>query len=63
MPLSIHDDCHKHAVNHIRESRRFELMYTLQGKTRPTCHMLSTLILRARRCRSVLTGDVAVLAR
>jgi hypothetical protein len=28
---------------HIRESRRFESMYTLQGKTRLTRHMLSTL--------------------
>jgi hypothetical protein len=27
---------------HIRESRRFESMYTLQGKTRPTRHMLPT---------------------
>jgi hypothetical protein len=24
-------DCHKQAVTHIRESRRFESMYTLQG--------------------------------
>jgi hypothetical protein len=30
-------------VTHIRESRRFESMYTLQGKTQPTWHMLSTL--------------------
>jgi hypothetical protein len=29
----LHDDCHKQAVTHIRESRRFESMYTLQGKT------------------------------
>jgi hypothetical protein len=28
---------------HIRESRRFESMYTLQGKTRSTRHMLPTL--------------------
>jgi hypothetical protein len=40
MPLSyLRDDCHKQAVIHIWESRRFELMYTLQGKTRPTCHV------------------------
>jgi hypothetical protein len=44
MPLSyLHDDCHKQAVTHVRESRRFESMYTLQGKTRPTCHTPSTL--------------------
>jgi hypothetical protein len=37
MPLNyLRDDCHKQAVTHIRESRWFELMYTLQGKTRPT---------------------------
>jgi hypothetical protein len=30
-------------VTHIRESRRFESMYTLQEKTRPTHHTLSTL--------------------
>jgi hypothetical protein len=29
----LRDDCHKQAVTHIRESRRFESMYTLQGKT------------------------------
>jgi hypothetical protein len=33
------DDCHKQAVTHIRESRRFESMYTLQRKTRPTRHI------------------------
>jgi hypothetical protein len=33
MALSyLRDDCHKQAVTHIRESRRFESMYTLQGK-------------------------------
>jgi hypothetical protein len=33
MPLSyLHDDCHKQAVTHIRESRRFKSMYILQGK-------------------------------
>jgi hypothetical protein len=30
-------------VTHIRESQRFESMYTLQGKTQSTCHTLSTL--------------------
>jgi hypothetical protein len=40
MPLNyLRDDCHKQAVTHIRESRRFKLMYTLQGKTRPTRHV------------------------
>jgi hypothetical protein len=37
------DDCHKQVVTHIRESRRFESMYTLQGEIRPTRHTLSTL--------------------
>jgi hypothetical protein len=33
MQLSyLRDDCHKQSVTHIRESRRFESMYTLQGK-------------------------------
>jgi hypothetical protein len=32
----LRDDCDKQAVTHIRESRRFESLYTLQGKTRPT---------------------------
>jgi hypothetical protein len=33
MPLSyLCADDHKHAVTHIRESRWFESMYTLQGK-------------------------------
>jgi hypothetical protein len=40
------DDCHKQAVTHIWESRRFESMYTMQRKIRPTCHTLSTLDLR-----------------
>jgi hypothetical protein len=36
-PLSyLRDDCHEQAVTHIRESQRFESMYTLQRKTRPT---------------------------
>jgi hypothetical protein len=40
MPLSyLRDDNHKQEVTHIRESWRFESMYTLQGKTRPTCHI------------------------
>jgi hypothetical protein len=44
MPLSyLRDDYHKQAVTHIWESRRFKLMCTLQGKTRPTRHKLSTL--------------------
>jgi hypothetical protein len=29
----------RQAVTHIRESRWFELMYTLQGKARPTWHV------------------------
>jgi predicted GTPase len=36
----LRDDYHKQAVTHIRESRRFESMYTLQGETRPTHHTL-----------------------
>jgi hypothetical protein len=44
MPLSyLCDNCHKQLVTHIRELRRFESMYTLQGKTRPTRHTLSML--------------------
>jgi hypothetical protein len=39
----LRDDCHKQAVTHIRESRWFESMYTLQGKTQPTHHTPSTL--------------------
>jgi hypothetical protein len=40
MPLSyLHDDCHKQALTHIRESRWFESMYTLQGKTQPIWHV------------------------
>jgi hypothetical protein len=37
------DDYHKQAVTHIRESRRFESMYTLQEKIRPTRYTLSML--------------------
>jgi hypothetical protein len=44
MPLNyLRDDYHKQAVTHIWESRWFESLYTLQGKTWPTCHTLSTL--------------------
>jgi hypothetical protein len=44
MSLSyLRDGCHKQAVTHIRESRRFESMYTLHEKIRPTHHTLSTL--------------------
>jgi hypothetical protein len=40
MPLSyLREDYYEQAVTHIRESRRFESMYTLQGKTRPTRHV------------------------
>jgi hypothetical protein len=39
----LRDDCHKQAVTHIRESWRFESMYTLQEKNKSTCHTLSTL--------------------
>jgi hypothetical protein len=42
MPLSyLRDDCHKQVVTHIRESQRFDSMYTLQEKTRPTRHIRS----------------------
>jgi hypothetical protein len=44
MPLSyLHDDYHKQVVTHIRESRRFKSMYTLQGKTRLTRYTFPTL--------------------
>jgi hypothetical protein len=33
----------RQAVTLIRESWRFESLYILQGKIRPTCHALSTL--------------------
>jgi hypothetical protein len=33
------EDCHKQAVTYIRESRWFESIYTLQGKTWPTQHV------------------------
>jgi hypothetical protein len=40
MTLSyLRDDSHKQAVTHIRESRWFKSMYTLQGKTQPTRHV------------------------
>jgi hypothetical protein len=35
----LRDDCHKQAVTHIRESQRFESMYTLKGKIRTICHV------------------------
>jgi hypothetical protein len=35
----LRDDWHKQEVTHIRESRWFESMYTLQGETRPTRHV------------------------
>jgi hypothetical protein len=35
----LRDDWHKQAVTHIRESRWFESMYTLQGETRLTRHV------------------------
>jgi hypothetical protein len=44
MSLSyLRDDCHKQVVTHIRESQRFESIYTLHGKIRSTRHTLSTL--------------------
>jgi hypothetical protein len=44
MSLSyLQEDYHKQAVTHIWESQRFESMYTLQGKTQPTRHMLPML--------------------
>jgi hypothetical protein len=40
MPLSyLRADSHKQAVTHIRESRRFKLMYTLQGNPTNTPHI------------------------
>jgi hypothetical protein len=40
MTLSyLRDDSHKQAVTHIRESRRFKSMYTLQRETQPTRHV------------------------
>jgi hypothetical protein len=56
MQLSyLHDECHKQAVTHIRESQRFESMYTLHGKTRPTRYMLPTLSLRMVQDYTYLT--------
>jgi hypothetical protein len=44
MSLSyLRDNYHKQAVTHIRESRRFESIYILQEKPRPTQHTPSTL--------------------
>jgi hypothetical protein len=56
MPLSsLHDDSHKQAVTHIRESRRFKSMYTLQGKTWPTRHTLTMLSPRMVQYHAYLT--------
>jgi hypothetical protein len=56
MPLSyLCNDCHKQEVTHIRESRWFESMYTLQGKTRPTHHTLLTLSPRMLQDHTYLT--------
>jgi hypothetical protein len=57
MSLSyLRDDCHKQAVTHIWESRRFESMYILQGKTRPTCHVRFPLQSTQARC-TLLVGS------
>jgi hypothetical protein len=42
-------------VTHIRESRRFESMYTMQGKTRPTQHVCFPLQSMCAR-RTLLAG-------
>jgi hypothetical protein len=56
MSLSyLRDDCHKQAVTHIRELQRFESMYTLQRKTRPTRYTLSTLNPRMVQDHTYLT--------
>jgi hypothetical protein len=56
MPLSyLRDGCHKQIVTHIRESRWFESMYTLQGKTWPTHNKLSTLSLHMVQHHTYLT--------
>jgi hypothetical protein len=56
MPLSsLHDDGHKQAVTHIRESRWFKSMYTLQGKTWPTRHTLTMLSPRMVQYHAYLT--------
>jgi hypothetical protein len=55
MPLSyLRDGCHKQVVTHIRESRWFESMYTLQGKTRPhdTCFLRSIRVWSTTICIS-----------
>jgi hypothetical protein len=51
----LRDICHKHAVTHSRESRWFESMYTLQGKTRPTRHMFYMLSSRMVQDHTYLT--------
>jgi hypothetical protein len=53
----LHDDCHKQAVTHIRESRRFESMYTLQGKTRTTRHVCF-LLQYTHTQRTLSTGSL-----
>jgi hypothetical protein len=56
MPLSyLCEDCHRQAVTHIRESQRFESMYTLQRKIRPTRHTLSMLSPRMVHGHTYLT--------
>jgi hypothetical protein len=52
----LRDDCHKQAVTHIRESRRFESMYTLEGETRPTRHIRFPLQSTYAR-RTLFTGS------
>jgi hypothetical protein len=50
MTLSyLRDDCHEQAITHIRESRRFESMYTMQEKPQTTHHTPSMLDLRMVR--------------
>jgi hypothetical protein len=46
---------YKQAVTHIRESRQFESMYTLQGKIRPTHHTHSMLSIRMVPDQTYLT--------
>jgi hypothetical protein len=56
MPLSyLRADGHKQAITYIWESQRFESMYTLQGKTRPTRHTYPTLHLHMVSDHTYLT--------
>jgi hypothetical protein len=56
MPLSyLRDDGRKQVVTHIRESRRFKSMYTLQGKIQSTRHMLPMLSPRMVQDHTYLT--------